>query len=255
MKPPEADSFDWAAYGNLQVELSERYIAARMKVTGRQCGACSMCCRLLDVPEVGKPDHEWCPHCRPGHGCQIYDNRPGKCRGYSCVWLTESKFGEEWFPARSKIVPDLHTGKDGHIFLRFIVDPQYPNRWREAPYYSQIKQLALRGLHGELLLGGTRCLTVVSIRGKWTLILPNKEIEYRSGVVVPVSDDQFELLPCKTDEQVTQLKEFLHATRRAGARARRAYPEIAHENPLALLNVIAADPEIIALLEKYTARR
>jgi hypothetical protein len=148
---------------------------AAKKMPGRECGRCSLCCKLLDVPEIGKPKDDWCQLCRPGHGgCSIYDHRPNVCRAYSCQWLSDSLLGDEWYPAKAKIVVDLQTAvTEGGVVrvLRFHVDPQHPNRWREEPYYSKIKTLARIGLEGSLFQ------TVVSIRGRWTLILPDQEIE------------------------------------------------------------------------------
>src|SRR6516165_9574581 len=40
----------------------------------RECGKCSLCCKLLPIRELNKPIDTWCPHCRPGHGgCTIPD--------------------------------------------------------------------------------------------------------------------------------------------------------------------------------------
>src|SRR5262249_4530121 len=47
----------------------------------RECGKCSLCCKLLPIQELNKPIDTWCPHCRPGHGgCTIYSSRPSECR-------------------------------------------------------------------------------------------------------------------------------------------------------------------------------
>jgi len=59
----------------------------------RQCGSCSLCCKLLpiaksDVFDFEKAAGEWCSHCAPGlGGCTIYDTRPQGCRNYKCEWL------------------------------------------------------------------------------------------------------------------------------------------------------------------------
>jgi hypothetical protein len=244
------------------IGLSEQAVAAGQKTTGRECGTCSLCCRLLDVPEAGKAKNEWCPHCRPGRGCQIYDKRPDSCRSYSCLWLIHSLFGEEWFPARSKIVIDMAPDEQHRlvdeehsvVLLRFHVDPQYPNRWKEEPYYSAIKHLALRGLRGELLPGGKQCLTHVIVKSRHTLILPHKEIPTQPGIILRVGENQFELLPCDTDEKLARVSEVLGVMERAGRRAGQAYPEIARQNPFALLGVVARDPEMVALMAKHGRR-
>jgi hypothetical protein len=167
----------------------------------------------------------------------------------------DSRFGDDWFPAKAKIVADFHIDEEhGNIFLRFTVDPKRPNRWRDEPYYSTIKRLALAGLRGELLPGNKQCSTIVAIKGNWTLVLPHKEIPYQRGIVLRVSDDQFELLPCNTDEKLARVSEVLNVLERAARRTRQAYPEIARQNPFALLDVVAQDPEIVALMAKHGRR-
>jgi len=57
---------------------------------GRECGACSLCCTLLRVDELGKLGGTPCRHQRVGHpegGCGIHARRPAVCRGYRCLWL------------------------------------------------------------------------------------------------------------------------------------------------------------------------
>lgn len=237
------------AWTSAETPRSESTVVAK-RVIGRECGKCSLCCRLLNVPEINKPEDVWCHHCHPGRGCRIYDQRPDVCRGYKCLWLIDSEFDDRWFPAKSKIIVDLSI-ENGKAFLRFTVDPHYPNRWREEPYYSTIKKYALQGLRGELLRTGEQCLTIIVLKGKRTLILPHKEISYHQpGLILPVGDDRFEFLPC--NEEVARLTKFLSVTERAAKRAVRAHPEIARQNPLALLDVIAQDPEIVALTAKET---
>jgi hypothetical protein len=109
----------------------ETLIAERKAVTGRECGNCSMCCKLFDVPEAGKPSHGWRPHCRPGKGggCSIYQDRPAACRKYSCLCLVRPEFDDRWFPKKCGIVVDWHEDKEAGILLRFHVDPRTPKRY------------------------------------------------------------------------------------------------------------------------------
>jgi len=126
----------------------------------RSCGSCALCCRVMGVPEV-KKDWEWCPNCVPGrHACQIYSDRPERCRDFNCQWLIDLRFPEYWFPAKSKIVVD-HKVEGEHAIVYFVVDPVVPGRWREEPYFSDIKQIARTGLAG---VGGIKWTTLVLIR-------------------------------------------------------------------------------------------
>ena len=72
----------------------------------RACGACSLCCKVMGVPEV-KERHDWCPHADPGHGCKIYEERPAPCRTFSCRWLLDETLPAHWFPRTARIVIDL----------------------------------------------------------------------------------------------------------------------------------------------------
>jgi len=53
---------------------------------GRSCGPCSVCCTVLGVVAIDKPDYCACPH--EQDGCSIYDRRPAPCRAYQCLWLS-----------------------------------------------------------------------------------------------------------------------------------------------------------------------
>jgi hypothetical protein len=66
-------------------------------MSGRTCGDCSLCCKLLEIsaeraPEVAKPAGQWCKNCvQPG--CSIYDRRPALCRDFKCMWLLDDRYG------------------------------------------------------------------------------------------------------------------------------------------------------------------
>ena len=66
----------------------------------RQCGTCTLCCKLVPVRELGKRGGERCEYQRHGKGCAIYHQRPSSCRLWSCAWL----IGKE--PERDLSRPD-----------------------------------------------------------------------------------------------------------------------------------------------------
>ena len=106
---------------------------------GRSCGPCTLCCKVLKISELAKPQGVWCVHCKPGRGCTIYATKPAECTTFFCGYLTNSHLSEEWQPIRSKIVvtPEL----DGNR-IAVHVDPQRADAWRREPYYSQLKEWA-----------------------------------------------------------------------------------------------------------------
>ena len=134
----------------------------------RECGRCSLCCRVIGVPET-KPDHEWCPFVnlsargpKGDHCCSIYRTRPERCRDFHCQWLIDRRFPDYWYPLKSRIVISIKIEKE-KSFVCFIVDPDYPLRWREEPYFSDIKKIAKIGLEGRL---GKKWTTVIVIKNE-----------------------------------------------------------------------------------------
>ena len=51
------------------------------------CGSCTLCCKILDVPQLGKAAGVWCSSCTPGQGCGAYEERAQVCREFECIWL------------------------------------------------------------------------------------------------------------------------------------------------------------------------
>jgi hypothetical protein len=105
----------------------------------RNCDGCTLCCKVMSVYELEKPPGEWCPHCRAGVGCSIYDDRPTECRQFLCGYLLLPDLSEEWKPSRSKIIITSGVIRN-HI--TFHVDPSRPDAWRREPFYSYMKQRA-----------------------------------------------------------------------------------------------------------------
>lgn len=80
-------------------------IPQRALVSGRQCGTCTICCRILPVntKELRKTANLLCQHCDEGRGCRIYDTRPVVCRGFYCEWRLNPQIPATWRPDKSSI--------------------------------------------------------------------------------------------------------------------------------------------------------
>lgn len=52
----------------------------------RSCDGCAACCHALHIEDLNKPTFEDCKH-QCAAGCGNYDQRPGPCRDYQCLWL------------------------------------------------------------------------------------------------------------------------------------------------------------------------
>lgn len=60
----------------------------------RQCGECSACCIVFELPEFDKEAFQLCPQQGPT-GCSIHDHRPDRCRKFECLWLAGVLEGDE----------------------------------------------------------------------------------------------------------------------------------------------------------------
>ncbi len=109
-------------------------------VSGRSCENCTLCCKVLGIPELAKPRGAVCTHCDWGTGCTIYARRPKACSDFDCSYLLSPSLGEEWKPTTSHLV--LGYMADADIVLVFT-DPDHAGAWRQEPYYSRIKKWAI----------------------------------------------------------------------------------------------------------------
>jgi hypothetical protein len=135
-----------------------------------------MCCKIFRIidPEEVIPDkdaNEWCEHCQPGSGCKIYDARPTLCRDYHCNWLQDPQLGVRWKPDSSKMIIQYNEF-NGRMALQIYVDGDYSTRWREEPYYADIKAMAFAGLKSEVLVP-----TIVRSRDDVYVVLPDDYVE------------------------------------------------------------------------------
>jgi hypothetical protein len=137
-------------------------------VPGRDCGTCTMCCKLIAVEELSKTPGTWCPHCVRGKGCGIYDTRPTECRTFFCHWMVEKGLGPDWKPERSKLI--LVTSEGGHMTA--FVDPGSPAAWRKAPYFDTLRRWAHEGARATPM-------RIVSVRigTRGIVILPDREVD------------------------------------------------------------------------------
>lgn len=144
-------------------------------IEGRECGTCTLCCKVMSISELAKPQGQWCRHCDVGRGCQVYVERPQECRSFLCGYLIWRELGEHWHPARSKMVVIFDHGGN-RLLIR--VDPGRPSVWRQEPYFSEIKRWAAS-------ITSARQQIVVAIGQRTIVIFPDREVDL--GIV---SDDE-----------------------------------------------------------------
>jgi hypothetical protein len=135
---------------------------------GRACGNCTLCCKVIGIGVLQKPAGAWCPHCKIGGGCSIYESRPEECRDFFCMWLADSRLGEEWKPDRAKMV--VTTADEGRT-MEIRCDPGFPQAWRHEPYRGQIGEwaLAARAFDGMVIVCVGKRVTLIAAEGEFPL--------------------------------------------------------------------------------------
>lgn len=148
-----------------------------MKTAKRQCGDCSLCCKVMAVEALNKPAGQWCAHFARGQGCTIHGARPAACRAFDCHWLLDETMGDEWYPRQSGMVVQALE-----MALLVRVDPGTQQPWRHEPYLSKLVFLA-----GQLLTQGR--MVLVLEQGHTILLLPDRIVDV--GILAP--EDQIAL--------------------------------------------------------------
>jgi hypothetical protein len=144
----------WLAGERMTIEDGERgetTIRFDDKGTGRQCGSCQLCCKLMPVPQLNKGANQRCKHQRTGKGCMIYASRPWSCRTYACRWLADPKASALPRPDRAHYVIDVEHDKvilEGLTIIAVIqvwLDPAFPNAWDTPELRDYMLMWAERG--------------------------------------------------------------------------------------------------------------
>lgn len=123
------------------------------KGTGRVCGACQLCCKLVPVPSIDKAAGQRCVASRVGHGCTIYARRPMACRTWSCRWLADRETAGMPRPDRCHYVIDAtldhvrsvpNDGGDATVFdvIQIWVDPAFPDAHRAPELRAYMARMA-----------------------------------------------------------------------------------------------------------------
>lgn len=153
------------------------------KGTGRVCGSCQLCCKLVPVPDIAKPAGSRCQHQRTGKGCGIYADRPFACRSWGCRWLVDPEAAALPRPDRAHYVVDMledyvtmrpnDGGEATKIpVIQVWVDPAFPEAHRQPALRAYMLQMAERHRVATILRwSSTAALTVFpppfSADGAW----------------------------------------------------------------------------------------
>jgi hypothetical protein len=165
-----------------QAQLGHQVIEDALKITGRRCGSCTLCCRLLGVdapPTLSKPPNTKCPHCSPGRGCNIYEQRPAQCRVFFCLWLVNASLDDSFHPAKCHfVIYPVDNGSDGAAVM-VEVDPHRPDSWFRQPYWDVITQMAI-----------VMPASTVRVGNRWYRLFPREVARHPERIAVMSHDGQ-----------------------------------------------------------------
>ena len=136
------------------------------------CGQCGLCCKLMGVTELKKPQGEWCRHLHHGDfnmkSCTIYSERPPPCRSFECLWLSSQSRPSQRYqtamrPDNSHVVLvmdifAIHDIDRNERILFAHCDPLYPHAWRQGLIKQAIETFLKRGGTVLVLIGEWRAL-------------------------------------------------------------------------------------------------
>lgn len=154
----------------------------------RQCGDCTLCCKLLPVRELDKGANTRCRHQRHHKGCSVYGkpDMPISCKLWNCRWIVEDDTADMRRPDRAgyviDVLPDyivVRQDDDGSTInvpvIQVWIDPARPELWRDDKELFQFA--ARRGLEGMATLvryGSEKATTLLppnmSDDGQWHVI-------------------------------------------------------------------------------------
>lgn len=154
--------------------------------TGRRCGDCQLCCKLVPVPVLRKSAGEKCRHARHGKGCTIYEQRPMVCKTWSCRWLADPTTSAMPRPDRAHYVIDLeydyitmvdNAGDAGRRVqvMQVWCDPAFRNAWDTKPLRDFMLAIATKWSVATIVRFDSRdALTVfpppLSRDGQWHVV-------------------------------------------------------------------------------------
>lgn len=125
----------------------------------KDCGSCTLCCKLLGVAEIGKAPGVTCQHCKPGLGCMIHSDAffPVDCAAFECLWKQDpnGSFGDGDRPDRSKVV--LSATIDGGMVVAYV-EPRNIERATHGRMGKRLRAVAAGGVNVVILAGDQRKL-------------------------------------------------------------------------------------------------
>jgi len=104
----------------------------------RQCGDCTLCCKMLYVSVYESPIGEYCKHCIPDNSCSIHEERHTLCRTFDCLWIKQTQIPESYRPDRCHVLFELPS----HSLVYWAhVDDDYPDAYKTDEVQKIIRKI------------------------------------------------------------------------------------------------------------------
>jgi hypothetical protein len=159
-----------------------------VSVRPRGCGSCNLCCKLLHVPDIGKPAGMTCWWTTVHGGCVRQAEKPnpaaadfdeetgvhtlhasevGKdlsllaCATFECLWLESQRLEDSkrllriMRPDMTHVVMGPADPNDpGLLYIQ--VDPEHPTAWRAPRVAAYLNAMLAKGARLEVICGESR---------------------------------------------------------------------------------------------------
>jgi hypothetical protein len=162
----------------------EREKASETTSMKRQCGDCSLCCKLVPVPPLGKPASEPCRYQKFRKGCTVYrtPSMPPECALWSCRWLVNDDAAELSRPDRLRyvidVMPDFISLRDdatGELIniqvVQICIDPNHREAHRDPALRRWLHRRAEQGIAATIRINIREAIALfappLSADGNW----------------------------------------------------------------------------------------
>lgn len=158
----------------------------------RDCGTCNLCCTVMGVEELKKPNYVPCSFMGECGGCKIYGQHPPTCKTWTCAWLWDEfdLFPEHMRPDKIGIVPSMEIvgGETGlpHVWLVIKRDEARPkDDWRKNDELVRlIRKLSMK----MYVLVGSRTTESLFQNGEEKVFTPEERKVLSFGGTIQVGD-------------------------------------------------------------------
>lgn len=148
----------------------------------RQCGECTLCCKLMPIKGINKPANKRCQHQSFSKGCKVYHQEgfPVECGLWNCRWLVNDDADDLSRPDRSHYVIDImpefvtatNEGQPQHIqVVQIWCDPKHPDAHRDPALRRYLFRRAQEGIAGLIRYNERDALVIFAppfdINGQW----------------------------------------------------------------------------------------